>query len=50
MSKGQHNSAHSHQWRGLSSRGNRLKSKLGRGISLKRLEKLLGKRKKEGRG
>lgn len=45
MSKGQHNSAHSHQWRGPSSRGNRLKSKLGRALSLKRLEQLLGKKK-----
>lgn len=47
MSKGQHNSAHSHQWKGASSRGGRLKSKLGKGISLKRLEQLLGKPKKE---
>jgi hypothetical protein len=45
MSKGQHNSAHSHQWRGLSSRANRLKGKLGRTISIKRLERLLGKKK-----
>lgn len=45
MSKGQHNSAHSHQWKGASSRGGRLKSKLGKGISLRRLEQLLAKKK-----
>ena len=45
MSRGQHNSAHSSRWKGPSSRGNRLKSKLGRGISLKRLEQLLGPKK-----
>lgn len=45
MSKGQHNSAHSHKWKGASSRGGRLKPKLGRGMSIKRLEQLLGKKK-----
>ncbi len=49
MSKGQHNSAHSHKWRGASSRANRLARKIGRAISLKRLEQLLAK-KKGGRG
>lgn len=48
MSKGQHNSAHSHRWLGPSSRANRLAGKLGRAISIKRLERLLGKKK--GRG
>ncbi len=35
------NSAHSHQWSGPSSRGRRLTRKLGRTISLRRLERLL---------
>lgn len=50
MSKGQHNSAHSHQWKGPGSRATRLVRKLGKGITIKRLEQLLGKKKKEGRG
>lgn len=49
MSKGAHNSSHPYNGRN-NSRGNRLKSKLGKGITLKRLEQLLGKKKKEGRG
>lgn len=41
MSHGQHNSAHSYRAPADRTRGTRLKSKLGRAISLRRLERLL---------
>ena len=50
MSRGQHNSAHSNRWTGPSSRANRLARKLGRALSLKRLDRLLGKKKKGSKG
>ena len=46
MSHGQHNSAHSYRAPASRTRGTRLGSKLGRTISLKRLEQLLKKAKK----
>ena len=49
MSRGQHNSAHSNRWTGPSSRANRLARKLGRTLTLKRLEQLLLKKKREER-
>lgn len=50
MSKGSHNSSHAYRGKAGVSRGGRLKSKLGKGISIERLEQLLAKKKKEGRG
>ena len=46
MSHNAHNSAHSSRWRGPTSRGRRLASKLGRAVSLKKLERLLRERPK----